>query len=430
MLRTRSDVIVIGGGVAGLAAAAALARSRFRVLLIEARERLGGRILTLRDKGWPAAVELGAEFLHAGNPEFLRFIRRHRVRTSPMPARHWRHLPSAPLQRLDDLAERIEAVTTRIDARRMRGWSFQRFLRAHAKEVAAADRDLVSAFVEGFEAAPRNEMSAAAMAGQTLDDEEQARFPDGYDRIVAALLTELPPERVRIRLGSVVDAVTWRRGDVTVHVGGDEHVARAAVITLPLGVRQARAVRFTPALRAQDAVVRRMGMGHVTRINVRFDPTAWRRLLPSELRGHAERGFGFIHSRVRGLPIWWALTPNSTLTAWAGGPAALALVGKSERALRETALRSLAQLWGIPEKKLCVGVRGWATHSWSRDPFSRGAYSFTRVGADDAAEQLRQPVAQTLFFAGEATADGEEVGTVHGAFSSGRRAAREVFAAL
>ena len=75
-------------------------------------------------------------------------------------------------------------------------------------------------------------------------------------------------------------------------------------------------------------------------------------------------------------------------------------------------------------------VVAWETHNWSRDPFSRGAYSFIVAGQENAAEKLRQPVQDTLFFAGEATADGEEIGTVHGALASGLRAAEEAGAAL
>jgi monoamine oxidase len=111
---------------------------------------------------------------------------------------------------------------------------------------------------------------------------------------------------------------------------------------------------------------------------------------------------------------------------WAGGPAAKRLLKLSPAARRACAVRSLAEILQVKPAALKKAVAGWLSHDWTHDPFSRGAYSFTAAGADDGAEQLSEPVQDTIFFAGEATADGAEVGTVHGALRSGIRAAREV----
>jgi monoamine oxidase len=108
----------------------------------------------------------------------------------------------------------------------------------------------------------------------------------------------------------------------------------------------------------------------------------------------------------------------------------MALSGRSQRGLREKALGSLAEIFGVPQSRLRAALVDYATHNWSRDPFTRGTYSFTVAGEDDASAKLREPVAHTLFFAGEATADGAEVGTVHGALASGLRVAKEVRAQL
>src|SRR3954471_6300201 len=114
----KESVIVIGGGVAGLAAAGALARRGFAVTLLEARDRLGGRILTTRPVSWGRPIELGAEFIHEGNAALWRIVRAERLATRPMPGRHWLWEGNS-LRRLDDLAERIERVTSRIDEKRV-----------------------------------------------------------------------------------------------------------------------------------------------------------------------------------------------------------------------------------------------------------------------------------------------------------------------
>jgi monoamine oxidase len=290
-------------------------------------------------------------------------------------------------------------------------------------------------FVEGFEAAPTDRMSASALAGETLEDDEQFRIPGGYSDIVAALTHELPQERVTMVRNATVTRIAWQRGKVGVKAGGRRYEARAAVVTLPLGVLQARspqrgAVTFVPPLREKQAVVQRMGVGQVIRIVLRFDARRWKTLLPETLRRSARGGFGFIHSRTEGVPVWWGLSGAPVLTGWAGGPAAATLAHRSKRGVFDRTLSSLSEIFGRSKRELRAAVRGWETHNWSRDPFSRGAYSFTAAGADDAAEKLRAPVRDTLFFAGEATADGEEVGTVHGALSSGLRAAEEAAKAL
>jgi monoamine oxidase len=435
MQRSRPDIIVIGGGVAGLAAAGELARSGCNVTLLEARDRLGGRVWTTRPPGWKRPVELGAEFVHAGNEALWRRLRKHRLKTRHVPPRHWQATDDGPVL-IKDVATQIESVTRRIDATRMRGWSFTDFLRWKGTAIAVADRELASAFVEGFEAAPMHEMSATAIAGESLDDEEQFTLPAGYDRLIEGLVADLPAKRVQVFTETVCRWIVWRRGVVEIETSdGRSFRGMAAVVTLPLGVWQAApdqrgAVVFDPPLRRKQALAARMRVGHVIRVGLRFDARAWRRLLPKNLQQRAARGFGFIHSRAKGVPVWWSLAGDGIVTGWAGGPAALALVSRPEREVKDEALRSLARLLKVSQRDLHRALRGATTHNWSRDPFSRGAYSFTRAGEDDTAQRLRTPVQGTLFFAGEALADGAEVGTVHGALASGLRAAEEAKAAL
>ncbi|HEY1111703.1 MAG TPA: NAD(P)/FAD-dependent oxidoreductase [Opitutaceae bacterium] len=425
------DVIVIGGGVAGLAAAGALGCAGCRVLLLEARGRLGGRIFTARPKGWGGAVELGAEFVHSGNRELWQRLKRYRIATRLVPPRHWlwRQGRIEPV----DLEREIAEVTEGIQPRKMRGWSFARFLRG--RSLGAEERALAVGFVEGFQAAPQQRMSAVALAGETLDDSDQFLVPGGYDRLIAGLARELSAYEVTVRTGAAVTRVEWQKGRVQVRAGGRDYEARAVVATLPLGVWQAAcprrgAVRFEPELRAKRRIAARMGVGQVVRITLRCDARRWRSLLPRELAASARGGVGFVHSQLPGVPVWWSLTNAPVITGWAGGPAAEALAHCTDRVLLEKALTSLAKILGVSKIGLRAAVLDWQTHHWGRDPFSRGAYSFTVAGQDDAAGKLREPVQGTLFFAGEATADGEEVGTVHGALGSGLRAAEEVRTAL
>ncbi len=434
MQKRSADVVVIGAGVAGLAAAGEVGRRGLRVLLLEARDRVGGRVFTVRQKGWPDPVELGAQFVHAGNDALWSLLKRHGLETRRVPPRHW-HLGANGLAQIDDVTQRIANVTKQISERKMKGWTVAEFLAEKGHAFRALDRELAVGFVEGFEAALCDEMSATAVAGETLEDDEQFTVVGGYERVVAALYDELPKNRVSIRLQTPCTAVEWRRGSVLVRSPRGEFRGVAAIVTVPLGVLQARgsqrgAIAFAPRLRAHEAVLAKMRMGQVIRLTLRFDARPWTRFVPPTMRDTNRTGFGFVHTRLAGVPVWWSLTSAPVVTGWAGGPDALALAGRSAGGIENIALTALSKVLGVQKNRLKAAVKAVATHNWSRDPFSRGAYSFAAAGAEDASEKLRQPVQRTLFFAGEATADGEEVGTVHGALGSGLRAADEVATVL
>lgn len=428
-----SDVIVVGGGVAGLSAAGALARRGFSVTVLEARGRLGGRIFTDRRKDWAGPVELGAEFIHEGNPALWRILSRHRLKAQPTTRVHWL-FDQERIQEVDDLAQRIENVTKRISPRKMRGWSFADFLRRKGADLNPEDRTLAADFVRGFQAASTEKMSALAMKDETLDTSGQFTVPAGYDRFVDALATEAVHAGASLVLRAPVRQIDWRRGEAALRAARQTFVARAVVLAVPLGVLQAKppqrgALKFHPPLGPKKAIIARMEVGHVIRLTFRFKPEQWPVIVPAHLQ-RARKGFGFVHSRIAGVPTWWSLSSARTITGWAGGPAALKLARKSDRAICETALASLSRLLGTPRNVLYRAMVDFASHNWSRDPFSRGAYSFIAAGRESASAELRQPVASTLFFAGEATADDAEIGTVHGALTSGLRAASEVAGAL
>jgi monoamine oxidase len=142
--------------------------------------------------------------------------------------------------------------------------------------------------------------------------------------------------------------------------------------------------------------------------------------------GHDAAHLDFVHAPGP-FPTYWMRSRNQThlLTAWAGGAHAHALVGTSAASLIELAVGGLARVTNVARARLANAVMEYGFHDYARDPFTRGAYSYGRVGVGDAASELAQPVANTVFFAGEAT-DVDYQGTVAGALASGARAAHEV----
>lgn len=274
-------------------------------------------------------------------------------------------------------------------------------------------------------------LRAAASSGSG----EQFRVAGGYDRVVVALEREVADAGVAVHPATVVSKIRWHRGRVEVTAGRRVWCARAALVTVPLGVLRTRpgargAIRFEPALRKKARVVRRLGAGHARRVVLRFKTQAWPELLATGADGGPARRRGFLHSDQRDFPVWWFLSPDPIVVGWSGGPAAARLAGRPEGEVIRRALRSLAAALGLEEKRIRTHLADARTYDWDRDPFTRGAYSFAAAGAERGPGALARPVDGTLFFGGEATADLLDLGTVHGALASGRRAAREILTAL
>jgi len=419
-----TDVIIVGGGVAGLAAARQLVRDKIRVIVLEARPRLGGRIYTRRPAGWAMPVELGAQFIHVGNADLWRVIREAGLKTWRLPNRHWLSDQNG-IRKVADLDERLGCVTRLIQPRRAGSLSFGAYFRRHPARVPPDDWKLARSFVEGFEAAPMDRISARSLAGETMDERHRYLLPGGYEGVINALVADGLDGSVGFQTGAAVERVKWRRGRVEITTretrrngAKARYVARAVIVALPLAVLQARsgagAVRFSPPLRRQEKWIARMEVGQVVRLTVRFRPRAWRRFSAGLSAPPAKGGLGFIHSLVPGLPVWWSLSEQPVLVGWAGGPDAARLLKLPPATRRHRALQSLAEVLQVPLAAIRAAVVDWQDHAWTHDPFSRGAYSFTAAGEDGTAAKLRVPVQETIFLAGEALADGAEVGTVHG----------------
>src|SRR6266853_706372 len=170
-------------------------------------------------------------------------------------------------------------------------------------------------------------------------------------------------------------------------------------------------------------------------------PTAWffrRRCRKSKMpspfweRQPEMADMSFLFTEDPQFPTWWTTNPlpYPILTGWAAGNHAVALGGQSNDAIVRSAVQALARILGVDDREIHRQMIGAYAHDWQSDPFSRGAYSYTVVGGIDAARALATPVAETLYFAGEATNSDGYNGTVHGAIATGYRAAQEMLQAM
>jgi monoamine oxidase len=431
------DVIVIGAGAAGLVAAAELLQAGQSVLVLEARDRVGGRIWTRREPGLPAPIELGAEFVHGHAPITRELLARAGTGVIESSDSHW-SLEAGELTQREGFFPQIRAAMQRTDVLASKDMSFARYLDDYLADVLPAEaRATARMMAEGFDAADTRRASARAIAaewtGDTVGSTPQSRPRGGYESVLAALLETLNHDssRLRLQLQAVVQRVRWTQGAVEVAgiFAGASFAARAAraIITLPLGVLQRApgapgTVRFSPALRSKHEALRHLASGPILKILLRFGASFW-----ETLHGGRYRDASFFHAPEAQFPTFWTAAPQRAplLVAWAGGPRARRLaVGASPADLARSAVASLRTVFGRGVD-VASQLEAFYYHDWQRDPFARGAYSYVTVGGSDARRVLSLPLADTLFFAGEATDIENEGGTVTGALQSGVRAARE-----
>jgi monoamine oxidase len=434
------DVVIIGAGASGLAAAAELARRGRSALLIDARERIGGRVWSHQEPGLPVPVELGAEFIHGHADAVFSLLGKAATAAVDRGGEHWT-LRDGKLAPSKDLFTQIRVAMKRTRALKEKDMSFDVFVERHLrKELTDEASAYALMLAQGFDAADTSRASARAIveewAGGASVEGPQYRPLGGYGALLTHLAGELRGSSVEVQLNTVVRAVKWSRVSVTVagtFLGQPFEVkSKRAIVALPLGVLQlsARAqgaVRFTPALTAKRDALKHLAPGPVIKVLLRYRKAFWQ-----DLDQGRYRDVDFFHDRQAAFPTFWTALPVRTplLVAWAAGPKAMRLADASKAEIVEQALRSLSSTFsGRADREIESMLEGAWLHDWQSDPFARGAYSYVTVGGDKAREQLAAPLGNTLFFAGEA-ADTEDAGTVAGALNSGMRAAREVAASL
>jgi len=430
------DCVIVGAGAAGLTAAADLARRDVRVAIVEARDRIGGRIHTIRPPGPGLPLELGAEYVHGDEEESFALSQLAGAPLCKVMGSQF-HFFRGRLVALPDFDERLKKVMQGLP-RAGRRQSFLDYLNAHfpAGKRYALERSLALGFVQGFDAARPEVVSAKSLAEEADESgQEQYRIVGGYDRLLEPFVEALKPGVADVHLNRVVTEVQWKARRVRlVMKPGMEMEARCALITLPLGVWQAPAgaegsIRFTPVLESKSAAAAKLAVGPVIKILVTFEEPFWMEHKPWK---HDLSELSFIHSVDQPIPVWWTGMPlrSAMLTGWCGGPRAEKLANKPVGFIREKAMESLAKMLAFPRKKLESLVRSVHVADWQADPFARGAYSYQPVGAEGAAKELARSEKATLFFAGEAAHTEGPSGTVPAAIASGHRAAKEILKAL
>ncbi len=411
--------------MAGLTAARALAEKGYEVTVLEARDRVGGRIHTVRDHG--EIVELGAEFVHGRPPELMRLIEESGEEIYEIEGENLSfedgHLVA------DEGREEAFNVLERLEGWAKPDISFAEYLAQEPlpeEEMRAA-----IGYVEGFNAADHRVIGVESLALQQAAEEQIEgdkgfRLRQGYDRLAESLAGKVREAGGRVVLKTLVERVEWSRGRVQVSAACDgaatNFAAERAIIALPLGVLQQGSVVFVPepvaAVEAQ-----RLRMGSACRFTLVFSEPFWQKLEPAALKE-----LSFLFSFGEMPRVWWTAHPakSCTLTGWSGGPEAAELLRLSAEELRGLACRRLGEIFSVAVSFVEERLLSCRMHNWTGDPLTRGAYSYVPAGALDACSKMTIPELDTLYFAGEHTDTTGHWGTVHAAIRSGMRAAAQI----
>jgi len=418
------DVVVVGAGMAGLTAARALAEAGLKVLVVEAQDRIGGRIWT-RHVG-DEAIELGAEFIHGRPPELWALIEEAGLETYERGGAQLCFDEGA----LSDCGDEMDTVFEPLEKLKKFGGSDMSFAKYLDREQTPAEqRGPMIGYVEGFNAADHREVSVAALGAQQKAEDASGgdhtyRLRGGYDQLPRYLSERITEFGGKVLTGTPVTDIQWEPDRVKVVSDLWTFRAPQVIVTLPLAALQSGGVKITPQPRQILEAAGRLRMGQVRRFTLLFAETFWENLPPQPAL--SEMSFLFAFTEMP--PVWWTPHPEAshTITGWVGGPRSAALTGLDAKTLGEKACTTLGRIFGERKDRIHGLLRGCYTHDWQHDRFTLGAYSYVAIGGLDASKQMAEPVADTLFFAGEHTDVTGHWGTVHAAMRSGLRAAEQI----
>ena len=440
MRKLDCDVLIIGAGIAGLTAFSDLSRQGVRVLCLEARDRIGGRILTISDRYSPLPIELGPEFIHGRPRETWDVVRDAKLAAYDCDE-NAAHIHKGKVADHSDAWEQMDEITNEMKRVAETGAdpSFFEFIQQLRQPQSV--KELATSYVEGFNAAHKERISVASLAqdakaAEQIEGDRNFRIATGYKAVPDFVLQMSPDNGSRLRLNTVVRSVHWRSGHARIEACSTltdaitELETRCVIVTIPLGVLRATAntpgsIHFHPVPAGVMSAFDALEFGDVTRLVFRFKEAWW--------EDHEELSdVGFWISGEKFFPTWWTTLPMRTplLTAWSAGPHTDELLKQPKSVIVSRALEDLSKISKIEISHLKQQVEAVHFHDWHDDPFSRGAYSYVRAGALCKRGPLEQPVENTLFFAGEATELNGHGGTVHGARATGHRAARQVLQTL
>ncbi|MGB1249552.1 MAG: flavin monoamine oxidase family protein [Candidatus Promineifilaceae bacterium] len=439
---SNKQVIVIGAGMAGIMAAKTLQDAGIKTVCLEARERIGGRTHTDRSLG--VSADLGASWIHGpiGNPltpladqlgvqygatDFLNrsgtAVQAYEADGTPLSdmaaygkgqehaqaafsvvGNSLLHPLPAEIKSLKQLLEHGLPLPENMSAATQAGATYWSVVRSQFSD--ASDWELIDATLDGYVKLPGDDLLV---------------YGGGYNG-----MTDRLADTLDIRTGVVVERIIYTESGVQVATQAGTFSGSHVIVTVPLSILKADVIAFEPALPAEKvAAIGRIGFGSYEKLWMRFDKFYW----PQN-----RQRFNYLSRAADGDPALFQgwlnhgyYSGEPVICVFHSGKRARFVNEMSDGTLLERTVEVMARMFGSEFGDIPAPL-AYTRSRWQADPFSRGGYSFNQVGqqAGDR-ERLRASVNERLFFAGEATHPAYYA-TVHGAYETGIRAARDLLA--
>lgn len=426
------DIIIIGAGAAGLSAAMELTKAGRKVLVLEARNRIGGRIYTIEDDQFTQPIEAGAEFIHGQLPLTTSFLKKAAIKYNTIGSKIW-NVTNGKVEEEQQFIKDWDVLMKALHELKQ-DQTISDFLQTHFSDDKYRElRETTLQYVQGYNAAHPEKASAMALKEEweAEDEENQFRVQGGYQQLIDYFYNEVTRTGGDILLSSPVTNIKWKKHEVEVITTAHKsYYSRQVLVTIPLGVLQSQEgneanINFSPALPEKNAAIKGMGFGSALKIHLQFSGNLWEH---KSLK-HPMKQATFIFSDAF-IPTWWTQYPNNNglLTGWLAGPKATKLQNTTDDLIYEKVLESLSYIFTLEKTKLLQEIQACKIHNWAAQPFSCGAYSYATLHTAKAIQTLSQPEDDTIFFAGEALTTGPMTGTVEAALFSGTETARNLIA--